>query len=186
VRCEWDSEKARRSLSKHGLSFEDAETVFEGPTVTFEDDRFDYGEERFITLGMLAGHVVVIAHTLRGEERTRIISMRKAIVVSRKSIKSNVAKLERLADENIDYSDIPSLDEAFRSRAVRVPWPPAKRQLTIRLDEDVLAWLKSFGKGYQTRINRILRIAMESRAPRPRTTRPRAPRIKKPSATKRV
>ena len=39
---------------------------------------------------------------------------------------------------------------------------PAKKQLTIRLDEDVLAWLKRHGKGYQTRINRILRVVMES------------------------
>jgi uncharacterized DUF497 family protein len=45
--------------------------------VTFEDTRYDYGEERFITLGLLAGRVVVIAHTPRGE-RTRVISMRKA------------------------------------------------------------------------------------------------------------
>ena len=37
-------------------------------------------------------------------------------------------------------------------------WPPAKKQLTIRLDEDVLDWLKRHGKGYQTRINRILRV----------------------------
>jgi hypothetical protein len=43
-----------------------------------------------------------------------------------------------------------------------VPWLSAKRQLTVRLDEDVLAWLKSLGKGYQTRINRILRVAMGS------------------------
>jgi hypothetical protein len=75
---EWDEAKARHNLAKHGLSFEDAAVVFEGPTVTFEDDRFDYGEPRLITLGLLAGRVVVIAHTLRGEDTTRIISMRKA------------------------------------------------------------------------------------------------------------
>ncbi len=45
------------------------------------------------------------------------------------------------------------------------PWPPAKKQLTIRLDEDVLDWLKGHGKGYQTRINRILRVVMESQPP---------------------
>jgi uncharacterized protein (DUF4415 family) len=44
--------------------------------------------------------------------------------------------------------------------------PPANKQLTIRLDEDVLAWLKLHGKGYQTRINRILRVVMESQPPR--------------------
>jgi uncharacterized protein (DUF4415 family) len=74
-----------------------------------------------------------------------------------------LARVDRLTDTTIDYTDLPALDAEFLSRAVQVPWPPAKRQLTIRLDEDVLAWLKSLGKGYQTRINRILRAAMESR-----------------------
>jgi uncharacterized protein (DUF4415 family) len=45
-------------------------------------------------------------------------------------------------------------------------WPPQKKQLTIRLDADVLDWLKGHGKGYQTRINRILRVVMESQQPR--------------------
>ncbi len=44
-------------------------------------------------------------------------------------------------------------------------WPPAKKQLTIRLDEDVLDWLKGLVKGYRTRINRILRVVMESQPP---------------------
>jgi uncharacterized protein len=75
--CEWDRAKKRSNFAKHGLDFEDAEQVFTGPCVTFEDDRFDYGEERLITLGLLAGRVVIIAHAPRGEA-TRIISMRKA------------------------------------------------------------------------------------------------------------
>ena len=51
--------------------------MFAGPCVTFADDRFDYGEERLFTLGLLAGRVILIAHAPRGET-TRIISMRKA------------------------------------------------------------------------------------------------------------
>jgi uncharacterized DUF497 family protein len=51
--------------------------VLTGPCVTFEDSRFDYGEERLISLGLLAGRVVIIAHAPRGEAR-RVISMRKA------------------------------------------------------------------------------------------------------------
>jgi uncharacterized DUF497 family protein len=78
MQYEWDEAKNRKNLAKHGLSFEDAEEVFSGPCVTFEDDRFDYGEERLITLGLLAGRLVVIAHSPREEdEGTRIISMRK-------------------------------------------------------------------------------------------------------------
>ena len=76
MRYEWDEAKSRINFIKHGLSFEDAELVFAGPCVTFVDDRFDYGEERLITLGKLAGRLVVIAHAPR-DEGTRIISMRK-------------------------------------------------------------------------------------------------------------
>ena len=74
---EWDEAKNRTNFAKHGLDFADAEQVLTGPCVTFVDDRFDYGEERLISLGLLAGRVVVIAHAARGD-RTRIISMRKA------------------------------------------------------------------------------------------------------------
>jgi uncharacterized protein (DUF4415 family) len=66
-----------------------------------------------------------------------------------------------MSDSDIDYSDIPPLGDEFFTKAAG-PWPPEKQQLTIRLDADVLAWLKSGGRGYQTRINRILRAAMES------------------------
>ncbi len=76
MKYEWDEAKNRKNLAKHGLSFEDAEQVFSGPCVTFEDDRFAYGEERLITLGWLAGRLVVIAHAPR-DGGTRIISMRK-------------------------------------------------------------------------------------------------------------
>ena len=76
MRYEGDAAKNSSNFAKHGLRFEDAEQVFSGPCVTFVDDRFDYGEEPLITLGLLAGRLVVIAHAPRDEE-TRIISMRK-------------------------------------------------------------------------------------------------------------
>ena len=76
MKYEWDEAKNRKNIAKHGFSFEDAELVFDGPCVTFEDDRFAYGEERLITLGLLAGRLVVIAHAPR-DEGTRIISMGK-------------------------------------------------------------------------------------------------------------
>jgi uncharacterized protein (DUF4415 family) len=70
-----------------------------------------------------------------------------------------------MKDSDIDYSDIPPLGEEFFRKAT-VAWPPAKHQLTIRLDADVLNWLKGNRRGYQTRINRILRAAMEGQPPR--------------------
>jgi uncharacterized protein (DUF4415 family) len=85
--------------------------------------------------------------------------------VSKKSIKSDLAKIDRMSDSEIDYSDLPPLDKSFLKKAT-LAWPPVKKQLTIRLDADVLEWLKGHGKGYQTRINRILRVVMESQPPR--------------------
>ncbi len=85
--------------------------------------------------------------------------------MSKKSIKSDLARIDRTRDADIDYSDIPPLDKTFLKKAT-VAWPPVKRQLTIRLDADVLDWLKGHGRGYQTRINRILRVVMESQPPR--------------------
>ena len=71
-----------------------------------------------------------------------------------------------MRDADIDYSDIPPLDRTILQKATAA-WPPVKKQLTIRLDADVLDWLKGHGRGYQTRINRILRVVMESQPPGP-------------------
>jgi uncharacterized DUF497 family protein len=73
-----DPKKRAANLKKHGYDFEDAPQVIEsGRTVTFEDRRFHYDEQRFITLGVLRGNVVVIA-TAETDEEIRVISMRKA------------------------------------------------------------------------------------------------------------
>jgi len=62
MRYEWDEAKNRSNIAKHGLDFADAAQVLTARCVTYVDDRFDYGEERFISLGMLDGRVVVITH----------------------------------------------------------------------------------------------------------------------------
>ena len=72
----WDEAKRQTNRREHGFDFADAAQVFERPTLTFEDDRFAYDEQRFITLGPFRGQVVVIAHTERDDE-VRVISMRK-------------------------------------------------------------------------------------------------------------
>ncbi|MDR0478921.1 MAG: BrnA antitoxin family protein [Burkholderiaceae bacterium] len=64
-------------------------------------------------------------------------------------------------DSEIDYSDIPPLTEEFWARAVPNPfYRPAKTQTSVRIDADVLVWLRSQGKGWQTRMNAALREAM--------------------------
>ncbi|MCK5867383.1 MAG: BrnT family toxin [Mycoplasmataceae bacterium] len=74
---EWDESKAKKNLAERNLSFSDAEIVFSKKYITFKDTRYDYGEPRFISFGLLEKRMVVIAHTPRGNN-TRIISMRKA------------------------------------------------------------------------------------------------------------
>ena len=74
---EWDERKRRANLRIHKLDFRDGPEVFDGPTVTYEDDRFHYGEQRFVTLGLLKSIAVSIVHT-ETPEQIRIISLRKA------------------------------------------------------------------------------------------------------------
>jgi uncharacterized DUF497 family protein len=73
----WDKARRLANLAKHGLDFAEAESVFRSVTFSFEDDRFEYGENQFITIGLLGSVVVVMAHTEQDDE-IRIISMRRA------------------------------------------------------------------------------------------------------------
>ena len=78
MRYSYDPEKKAENLKKHGMDFDDARSVIESAqAVTFEDRRFDYGESRYITLGLLHGKVVIIT-TAETDKTIRIISMRKA------------------------------------------------------------------------------------------------------------
>ncbi len=75
--------------------------------------------------------------------------------------KAELKALAEMPEGTIDHSDIPPLDDAFWEHAVRNPlYKPTKTHASVRIDSDVLAWLKSQGKGYQTRLNAILREAM--------------------------
>jgi uncharacterized DUF497 family protein len=73
----WSERKRSLNLKQHGIDFLDAVAVFEGLTFTYEDDRFSYREQRFVTLGLLAGVPVSIVHT-ETEHEIRIISFREA------------------------------------------------------------------------------------------------------------
>ena len=78
MKIEYDSKKRQATFEKRGLDFEDTAVVFTGlRRITWQDNRRDYGERREITMGELAGRLIVIVHTKR-KDATRIISMRKA------------------------------------------------------------------------------------------------------------
>jgi len=79
----------------------------------------------------------------------------------KKKYYSDLPRIRSLKDEEIDTSDVPELDASFFENAV-VFLPRPKATVCIRLDQDVLEWFKSRGKGYQTRINALLRAYMEA------------------------
>jgi len=79
VTFEWDEEKNRENIRKHGIDFIDAWQIFEGPVLDSLDLRADYGEDRWIGFGMLDNRVVVVTFTEQVPNRIRIISLRKAL-----------------------------------------------------------------------------------------------------------
>jgi uncharacterized DUF497 family protein len=86
---EWDDEKRALTLTNRGLDFAHADKLFGGLTLTVEDDRFDYGETRFQTIGRIGRKTVLVVWTPRGEAR-RIISMRECNVRERERYESAV------------------------------------------------------------------------------------------------
>ena len=74
----WDEEKNSSNIARHGIAFEDAKRIFEGPTVERVDDRFDYGEIRVYAIGLVNGFEITVIYTDRDNEERRIISAWRA------------------------------------------------------------------------------------------------------------
>jgi hypothetical protein len=77
IQFEWDENKRQTNILKHKIDFIDVEKIFDYDTVIIEDDRFNYGEQRFIAIGLLEGRTIVVVYTEK-ENSIRIISARKA------------------------------------------------------------------------------------------------------------
>jgi uncharacterized DUF497 family protein len=168
MKFEWDDTKCKSNIEKHGIDFIDAQTIFAGYTLTIQDDRHDYGEERFVTFGILDGRVVVVIHT-ETENSIRIISIERQQNMKKRhiSLKSQTdwERVDKLQDNDIDFSDNPEITpEMFAKAIIRKGLKPVvrKNQITLRIDEDVLAWFKKQGTGYQTRINSLLKAYKEA------------------------
>jgi len=84
MKFEWDKRKNQANIEKHGLDFADADKVFESPMLVKIDDRKDYGEDRWIGIGLMDTRVVVIVFTEPMENAIRVISFRKATTDERK------------------------------------------------------------------------------------------------------
>jgi uncharacterized DUF497 family protein/uncharacterized protein (DUF4415 family) len=170
MRFIWDENKNRQNLRKHDVRFETAVLVFADPyaitqrDVTFED------EERWITVGAIGPvSILLVVHTFYeelAEEVIRVISlappsptkgepMKKLTKEQKRDIRAIAAK----RDEDIDFSDAPAVVD-WSGAEIGKFYRPAKKPVTMRLDSDVIAWLKADGRGYQTKANWLLRHAM--------------------------
>ena len=87
---EWDEDKNQANIRKHGLDFCDAWQIFQAPLVTDLDLRTDYGEDRWIGIGLLGSRTVVVTFTVRGAETRRIISLRKALRHEREKFEEEI------------------------------------------------------------------------------------------------
>ncbi len=79
MKFEWDENKNETNIEKHRLDFEDASDVFDSPMLVALDTRQNYGEDRWIGLGLIEYRVVVVVYTYRDTDIVRVISMRKAL-----------------------------------------------------------------------------------------------------------
>ncbi len=84
MRFEWDEEKNRANIRKHGLDFADAWRLFTMPMLVLPDDRKDYGEDRWIGLGLLRRTIAVVVFVEREQDMIRIISLRRRFPMRRK------------------------------------------------------------------------------------------------------
>ena len=74
MRYSWDQEKNRHNVARHGIAFEDAQRIFERPTVEKIDDRFDYGETCVYAVGLVNGLEITVVYTDENDDERRIIS----------------------------------------------------------------------------------------------------------------
>jgi uncharacterized protein (DUF4415 family) len=103
------------------------------------------------------------------EERITRVSLKQA-----RKMKSETdwARVDALTDEDIERAVADDPDQSFWTdedwKNARVVWPQGKAPVTLRLDKDIIAWFKGRGRGYQTRINAVLRSFVEAQKPRDR------------------
>ncbi len=171
----WDEAENAANLLAHGLSLEVAAFVFDDPLAATQEDPYPY-MQRWRTIGAVGAQVVMAVHTWpkvdaeTGEEIGRIIShvkrrdakgslMKKDITELSPEVQKQIKAIEALPDDRIDTTDAPEiLDWSDARRGVF--YRPVKKQITLRLDADIIAWFKAQardGRGYQTDINRALR-----------------------------
>ncbi|MET0252016.1 MAG: BrnA antitoxin family protein [Novosphingobium sp.] len=168
IEFEWDEATNAANIKKHGLSFATASRIFEGTVVTRPDARHDYGEVRERSFGVIDDiwwslSCIRIGWASGASSRRDRQAVRRGNAMTKRYDKeASLTELAALPDQEIDFSDIPEADDDFWKNArVHVPYR-AKTPLNVRIDSDVVDWFRSLGKGYQTRMNAVLRTFYEA------------------------
>ena len=162
-----DEPKRKLNIKNHGLDFDGCDAIWDHFTITREDKRQDYGEQRLVCFGLLAGVVVVVVYTERAKG-PHIISLPKA--EKQKSMKLlTTAKLPKKTSAKVADQDNPAWTEDMLGAPVlkrgRGPQAaPTKVLTSIRLDADILEFFKAQGAGYQSRINDALRVELNRKS----------------------
>lgn len=171
-----ERDDAQRCLTirKHGVNFEDANMIFDGRLVLHAYSN-QKGEERWIAVGNLEGLIISVIYTYRSKKSDSSLSVRPTIgngSITMKNLvgattrpkcegKTNRERLRR--EEAAGLEPVCDDDEGeFDWSRAQVTMPRPKQAVSLRLDADVLEFFKASGKGYQTRINMVLRSYMKA------------------------
>jgi len=186
----WDRGKAKRNLQKHGISFETAKQVFFDPHLVVVEDCEVDDEMRYQAIGYAGSDLLLVVHVDHSAQKTTRksftscrhegrplmsrqhtpINLRKGIKISEKT-RQLYDKRDRSLDDDRDSRPLPPEKWAHAMRREEF-FRPIKKLTSVRIDADVLAWLRSEGAGHLSRINEILRQHMESELKRSRKNRP--------------
>jgi uncharacterized protein (DUF4415 family) len=181
---EWDEEKRKPNLIKHGVDFRQMSELFDGAIVEVVVSRQDYGETRINCLGEVEGArgevegvstpsptpgaAPIAGSSARGRpmrENRKHITCVSSDEARRLRDDTDDVRVDAMTDDDIaravaDDPDTVPLDLDWTK--ARLVIPPGKEVVTLRLDIDVLGWFRAQGKGYQTRINQVLRVWYET------------------------
>jgi uncharacterized protein (DUF4415 family) len=177
-RLAWDAAKHRANQTKHGIDFATAARVFAdqtwssmrtGPTTVASGAGAPWGgPEEFSPCWSsftFTGRRKMAKKPSASSRPEKLVSVKAESIFNKPLTQGQRGALDRLAampESEIDFSDIPPLSDEQLASAFR---PRSKELVAVRLDRDVLTWLKGYGRGYSTRINAILRAAMTARRP---------------------
>jgi uncharacterized DUF497 family protein len=165
VEFQWDQAKRETILKERGVDILYAALIFEGDVLTAEDDRYDYGEVRFISVGMVEDECFVVVHTER-DGVIRLITAWKGGAMREPNIRrASLAELKEMKEKgklahNPDAPEGENPGADFWTRAeLRGPNRPRTRSVHLKLDPDVFEFFyeESGGKGHLTKMQNVLR-----------------------------